>query len=266
MNKAEFIHTFRSYVGYHKSCGIDGYPADQLVRSGLQALSQQARGESCPEDVSKPGKPAGTEPAEAVSAQPEQKSQLSISELEAEILRCRNCSLHMQRQVSTAGSGGGRKPLKLMIVGDWLTVHDKASVTTGALFGSDQDQMCSRMVEAINLSGEDVFVTNVIKCSVPEMSQPNAEHIGRCSSYLHMQIELLRPQLICSMGIIASRLLTAQTRPLSQQRGRFFVYKTGSGSQIPVMPTYHPTFLLQNPEMKQATWADLQAIKQKLSG
>jgi len=154
--------------------------------------------------------------------------------------------------------------VKLMVVGDWLTVTAQSPVAAGDLFGKDQDMMLARMIEAIKLSPGEVFVTNVIKCSIAEMCQPTAEHIRSCSSYLDMQIELLAPELICSMGIIASRLLTSQARPLSQQRGHFYSYKTGSKARIPVMPTYHPTFLLQNPEMKQATWTDLQAIKQKL--
>ena len=264
LNKREFVTTVQSLLGYHQSCGIAGYPADDTVKNGLKALSRRPERGNRAGQVPKPGKPATGGAAAAVQ---EQKKQLTIADLGEEIGRCRNCSLHRERQLSTAGNGGsGQQPVKLMIVGDWLTVFRKSAVTVGDLFGRDQDLMLSRMVEAINLTRDEIFITNVIKCSVPETSQPTAEHINSCSTYLHMQIETLSPQLICSMGIIASRLLTAQSRPLSQQRGRFFVYTTAAGLKIPVMPTYHPTFLLQNPEMKQATWADLQAIKQKLSG
>ena len=267
MNKQELVTTLRSFLGYHQSCGIEGYPADDTVKNGLEALSRHPGGGSRAGGLPKTDKPAARGPGKTVAAAQEQKKQLTVAELGEEIGRCRNCSLHRERQLSTAGRGGsGQRPVKLMIVGDWLTVFRESAVTAGELFGGDQDLMLSRMVEAINLSPEEIFITNVIKCSVPETRQPTSEHISSCSTYLHMQIELLSPQLICSMGIIASRLLTAQSRPLSQQRGRFFVYTTGSGLQIPVMPTYHPTFLLQNPEMKQATWADLQAIKQKLGG
>ncbi len=257
----------RSFLGYHQSCGIEGYPTDDTVKNGLKALSRKPETGSCAGELPKPDNPAANGHSETFPDQQEKKKQLSVADLGEEIGRCRNCSLHRERQLSTAGSGGsGGRPVKLMIVGDWLTVFEGSAVTAGDLFGRDQDLMLSRMVEAINLNREEIFITNVIKCSVPEARQPTSEHISSCSTYLHMQIEMLSPRLICSMGIIASRLLTEQSRPLSQQRGRFFVYKTGSGLQIPVMPTYHPTFLLQNPEMKQATWADLQAIKQKLDG
>ena len=267
LNKRELVSTLRSILGYHQSCGIAGYPADEAVKNGVKALSRRPQSGSRAGELPKPDKPAAGRPGGPVAAVQEQKKQLSVADLGEEIGRCRNCSLHRERQLSTAGSGGsGQRPVKLMIVGDWLTVFRESAVTAGDLFGRDQDLMLSRMVEAINLTRDEIFITNVIKCSVPETCQPTSEHISCCSTYLHMQIEMLSPRLICSMGIIASRLLTAQSRPLSQQRGRFFVYTTAAGLQIPVMPTYHPTFLLQNPEMKQATWADLQAIKQKLDG
>jgi DNA polymerase len=267
LNKLELVTALRSFMGYHQSCGIESYPADDTVKKGLKALSRRPETGSRAGELSKPDRAAVSRQGGSFPAVQMPKKQLSVADLGIEIGRCRNCSLHRERQVSTAGSGGGgERPVKLMIVGDWLSVFRGSSATAGDLFGSAQDLMLSRMIEAITLSREEVFVTNVIKCSVPETRQPTSEHISSCSTYLHMQIEILSPRLICSMGIIASRLLTAQSRPLSQQRGRFFVYKTGSGLQIPVMPTYHPTFLLQNPEMKQATWADLQAIKQKLSG
>lgn len=268
MNKSEFINVFRSLISYHHSCGIENYPAAAPFKAGLDSLIRLAEDDAREVDGAPiPERPEVEEPAISGKAFKEQAKFPTLTELDTEIGRCRNCSLHLDRQVSTAGSGGSAAiPLKLMIVGDWLTVTRKSSVKAGDLFGSDQDLMLARMIEAINLTREEVFVTNVIKCSISDTCQPISEHIRSCSNYLEMQIELLSPQLICSMGIIASRLLTDQARPLSQQRGHFYSYKTGSGLQIPVMPTYHPTFLLQNPEMKQATWADLQAIKQKLSG
>lgn len=265
LNKHEFIAAFRSLLAYHHSCGIEEYPDREPIESSLEALSLLSRQDSNAGVV--PIAPGSKEKVRSSQGSEDLGISLNLAELTAEICRCQNCSLHQARQVSTAGSAVTLSiPVKLMIVGDWLTVTDKSSAAVGELFGRDQDMMLKRMIEAIDLSGEVVFVTNVIKCSIPEMCQPTAEHIRSCSSYLEMQIELLAPQMICSMGIIASRLLTAQARPLSQQRGHFYSYKTGSGVQIPVMPTYHPTFLLQNPEMKQATWSDLQAIKRKLGG
>lgn len=263
----KFINAFRSLLSYHRSCGIEGYPAGDSAESGLDVLSQLAGDTSRISELPLAQTPGGEKTTSSSDVFQEKEKSVDMTELEAEIGKCRMCPLHLERQVSTAGKfGDGALPLKLMIVGDWLTVTRQSPGKAGDIFGRDQDLMLARMIEAIDLTPAEVFVTNVIKCSISEMCQPTSEHIRSCSHYLEMQIDLLSPQLICSMGIIASRLLTAQARPLSQQRGHFYSYKTGSGLQIPVMPTYHPTFLLQNPEMKQATWADLQAIKGKLGG
>ncbi len=267
MNKLEFISAFRSLLSYHRSCGIDAYPAGDCAERGLEILTQLAGNPGQVSASAVPQTPEAEKTGGSGQAVHQKAKSLTMKELEAEIGRCRICPLHLERQVSTAGTGGSRSvALKLMIVGDWLTVTRQSPGEAGDIFGRDQDQMLARMIEAIDLTRDEVFITNVIKCSISEMCQPTSDHIRSCSNYLEMQIELLSPQLICSMGIIASRLLTSQARPLSQQRGHFYSYKTGSGLEIPVMPTYHPTFLQQNPEMKQATWADLQAIKQKLGG
>ncbi len=267
MNKLEFLNSFRSLISYHRSCGIEGYPAGDPAESGLDVLAQLAGDTSRVGELPIPQTPGVKKTTSSRDVFQEKENSVTMTELQEEIGRCKICALHLERQVSTAGtSGTGAIPLKLMIVGDWLTVTRQSPGKAGDIFGQDQDLMLARMIEAIDLTPAEVFITNVIKCSISEMCQPTSEHIRSCSHYLEMQIDLLSPQLICSMGIIASRLLTAQARPLSQQRGHFYSYKTGSGLQIPVMPTYHPTFLLQNPEMKQATWADLQAIKGKIGG
>ena len=124
--------------------------------------------------------------------------------------------------------------------------------------------MLQRMLAAINLSPDDAFISNVIKCGVDASVQPKAENIAACLSYLHRQIAAISPQVICAMGIVAARSILQISQPLSQLRGRFHNYRQGDIRTIPVMATYHPTFLLQNPEMKKATWEDLQAIAKEL--
>jgi DNA polymerase len=127
-----------------------------------------------------------------------------------------------------------------------------------------QDQMLSRMLMAINLSAKDVFITNVIKCAVPGSCQPQATHVQSCVSYLRRQILALLPEVICTMGTVAARAVLQRSQPLSRLRGQFHEYEVGKEQTIPVIPTYHPTYLLQNPEMKQATWADLQLLAKRM--
>jgi DNA polymerase len=124
--------------------------------------------------------------------------------------------------------------------------------------------MLARMLAAINLPVAEVFITNVIKCAVPATCQPQAGHVQSCVSYLRRQIAALAPELICTMGMVAARVIVEKSQPLSRLRGRFHDYEVTPGVRIPVLTTYHPSYLLQNPEMKAATWTDLQLLAKQL--
>jgi DNA polymerase len=120
------------------------------------------------------------------------------------------------------------------------------------------------MLQAIHLSEDEAFVSNIIKCGIDHTVQPKAENIDACVSYLERQIAATSPEIICTMGIAATRTLLHIARPLSQLRGKFYQYHLDKHRSIPLLPTYHPTFLLKNPEMKRATWEDLQLIEKHL--
>ena len=120
------------------------------------------------------------------------------------------------------------------------------------------------MFKAIHLGEEDVFVTNVVKCAVGEERQPRAEHIGVCACHLRRQIQQLKPEMICAMGAVPTKILCDVKAPLSRLRGRLHRYVVDDTLSIPLMVTYHPSYLLANPEMKKATWVDLQLLEKKL--
>lgn len=185
---------------------------------------------------------------------------LTIAALAEEIQTCMICPLHKGRKISTAGEGGAKPTL--LIVGDWL-VHDPEGAGI-AVLGEQQDLMLNKMMGAISLEMSTVFVTNVIKCSVDGSVRPDSTHIETCLSYLKQQITILSPRVICTMGAVASQALLGSSLPLIRLRGRFHQLQMGSGRMIPVMPTFHPSYLLKNPEMKKPTWEDLQAVKKML--
>ncbi|MFN2354116.1 MAG: uracil-DNA glycosylase, partial [Desulfopila sp.] len=193
-----------------------------------------------------------------------------IGDIKEEVIACRKCDLAQRRVVPVSGTGAdaGDRVVKLLIVGGWLALESAGVADTdvdAGVFGVEEDTMVARMLKAIHLSTEEAFVTNLIKCGIETTSQPQARHIDACFAYLQRQIAATQPDIICTMGRVSSRALLQVARPLSQLRGRFHDYRLGQDRTIPVMPTYHPTFLLKNPEMKKATWADLQTIQKKLA-
>ncbi len=255
----DIVKELQSLLNYHSSIGISHYPRNQDIQSFLRILPQVVGNEDKKtQDKFIPGAPAS--PREK-TLEPK-KSPVKIEDIAAEVATCHACELHKQRLYPVAGCGPDK--IRLLIVGDWLAGDEGEALPPGHLFGVRQDQMLARMLLAIKLSATDVFITNVIKCAVPGTCQPQATHVLSCVSFLRRQIVALSPEVICTMGMVAARTVLERSQPLSQLRGQFHEYKIENDETIPVIATYHPSYLLQNPEMKQATWADLQLLAKRM--
>ncbi len=246
--QVKIIEDLRSLMAYHQALGIEYYPQEA---GSLQLVEKMAES------------PVGLQ-----VVVPPRKVSPTVSEtlqgINAEINDCCLCDLHAGRLAPVPGRG--RPQARLLIVGGWLTVPEQAVLSPETIFGLEEDQMLARMLAAIHLAPEDVFVTNILKCGLPASSQPVAANIQCCLAYLRRQIVVITPELICCMGTIATRALLDLPQSLSQLRGRFHSYTTLDGRQIPLIPTYHPSYLLQAIEMKSETWKDLQLIEKKLTG
>lgn len=258
----QLLQDVRGVLSYQQSCSVVEYPRDATLDSFLNNCDWQVSAPPLRKKATRVEKPSVKTPATpALQPVPIAKSdQKALLEIAAEVKICCGCSLSEQRPCVIPGTGNGEN-IRLLIVGHWLPTTGKSS----AVFGEEEDHMLQRMLAAINLPMENVFVTNVIKCAVSPDVQPQAEHIDACSSYLLRQIAAIAPEFICAMGMVATKSLLRLPQSLSQLRGRFHAYQGGDGAEIPLLPTYHPGYLLQNPEMKQATWHDLQVLEKGMA-
>lgn len=253
--RKDLLTGLQSLLRYHNSIGISDYPRNDGVESFLRVVSQRA-------EIGAQRKLPGAPPVAAKRNVQNTQSPVSIADIGAEIVSCHACELHKQRIYPVPGHGPEK--IRLLIVGDWLSAGESGTLPPGHLFGVEQDRMLRKMLIAINLSADEVFITNVIKCAVPGSCQPQATHVESCVSFLRRQIVALAPQMICTMGIVAARAVLDMAQPLSRLRGRFHAYEVEKNNTIPLIATYHPTYLLQNPEMKQATWTDLQLLAKRM--
>ena len=259
MTPADLLKSLRSLIGYHHSCGIDHYRRSSALETGLTRLEAATAGPAGDAAEAAPGR-ARVVPVvgrRASAAAGDGGAASTIAALTGEIANCTLCPLHANRKISTPGKGGLLPAL--LIVGDWL-VHDRGEAS-GTVLGGQQELMLERMLEAITMDRSRVYITNVVKCSVDGSVRPEAGHIEACLSYLKQQIALLSPAVICTMGAAPAQALLGSSLPLIRLRGRFHHYTSGSGTTIPLMPTFHPSFLLKNEEMKRPTWEDLQAVE-----
>jgi DNA polymerase len=181
-------------------------------------------------------------------------AQLSLSQLEAVAKQCTKCRLHRGRTQVVFGVGNPRAAL--MFVGE---APGRDEDLQGEPFVGRAGQLLTRIIEAIGLRRRDVYIANVIKCRPPNNRNPQEDEIARCEPYLMRQIELVRPRIIVALGTFAAQTLLKTAAPISQLRGRFHTYHG-----VKVMPTFHPAFLLRNPERKRAVWEDMQAVQREL--
>jgi DNA polymerase len=174
--------------------------------------------------------------------------------LRKESADCKRCQLCKGR--TNVVFGEGNEQARLMFVGD---APDSTSDTQGRPFTGESGQLLTRIIEAIKLQRDQVYLTSVVKCLAPQ-GEPGDASVEACSPFLQQEIEIIQPEIICALGPLAVRAL--QDSELQSERPRGKMYQMGS---ILVMPTHHPELLLRRPELKNETWVDVQIIQRKLA-
>lgn len=204
-----------------------------------------------PVPVAAPAPAPAAKPA-PVRVQGDEAAQLAG--IAAEISVCTRCSLHQTRTKTVPGQGNPRP--ELMFVGEAPGADEDLQ---GLAFVGKAGQLLTRMIEAMGFCREEVFIANIAKCRPPENRQPTPEEMETCMPYLRRQIALVQPKVIVALGAVAVRGLLQNPTGITRLRG---TWQDLDG--IPVMPTYHPAYLLRNPPSKREVWADLQTVLKRL--
>jgi uracil-DNA glycosylase len=163
---------------------------------------------------------------------------------------CTRCKLHKARTHIVFGVGSMKA--ELVFVGEGPG-HDED--IKGEPFVGRAGKLLTQMIEAMGLRREDVYICNVVKCRPPENRLPEKDEISTCSPFLFRQIDVIRPKVICCLGSCASQTLLQTTQGISRFRGEWFDFR---GSKL--IATYHPAYLLRNPNAKGEVWKDLQKV------
>lgn len=198
--------------------------------------------------------PAGVPAASATPSSEGPPPWNSLEEIAQIVSTCTKCPLHTTRTRTVPGEGNP-KP-RLLFVGEAPGADEDR---LGRPFVGAAGQLLDKMIVAMGLARSQVFIANVLKCRPPGNRTPLPAEVASCAPYLRAQIELLGPQIICSLGNPATQALLGVTEKISRLRGRFSSYRG-----IPVMPTFHPSYLLRSPADRKLSWQDLQQIMQRL--
>jgi len=206
------------------------------------------------------------EAPDAVAASPVAGSPVAIFASAAEAIAaiktdlgddCRRCKLHGlgRRQVVF---GVGNPEADLMFVGEAPGADEDLQ---GEPFVGRAGQLLTKIIEAIGLRREDVYIANVIKCRPPGNRNPEPDEVEQCEPFLFRQIDVVKPKVVVALGKFAAQSLLRSLEPITRLRGREFKYRDAI-----LMPTYHPAYLLRNPSAKGDVWADMKRVRSILAG
>ncbi len=178
--------------------------------------------------------------------------------LERTVLGCTRCALHQTR--TQAVFGVGNRQAEWMVIGEAPGADEDRQ---GEPFVGRAGQLLNSMLKAIGLAREEVYIANILKCRPPGNREPLPEEAATCEPYLKRQIELIKPKIILALGRIAAQNLLKTDTKIGALRGKRHVYP---GTEIPLVVTYHPAYLLRSPLEKRKAWDDLQLARRVAEG
>ena len=189
-----------------------------------------------------------------VAAERKAVSDTDLKPIAAEISACKKCALHKTRTNTVPGQG--HESPDIMFIGEAPGADEDAQ---GLAFVGRAGKLLTKMIEAMGLSREEVFIGNILKCRPPDNRAPLPEEMAMCMPYLLRQIQVLKPKVIVAMGNTSVKSLLKTDTGITKLRGEWTEFEG-----VPFMPTYHPAYLLRNPPMKKDCWEDLKSVLKKL--
>ncbi len=172
-----------------------------------------------------------------------------LANIDIQIKKCDRCILSQSRKMAVPGEG----PIsaKLILIGEAPGENEDE---VGKPFIGVSGELLNKMILAMGFKRDEVFITNIVKCRPPNNRNPNEDEIIICSNFLEMQLQALTPKLVIAFGRIAAQSLLNTNKPLAKLRA---VIHDSPKFGLPVLCTYHPSYLLRKPEEKRAAWEDL---------
>lgn len=234
-------------------------PAAQEDRARPQP--QQPRQAAAPSPTSRPVQAATDVPdSTQIALAREAASQAAtLEELREKLAAFDGCNLKFTAKNLCFADGDPSSDI--MFVGE---APGRDEDIEGLPFAGKSGQLLNRMIEAIGLKRESVYIANTIPWRPPGNRTPTPVETELCRPFIERQIELAAPKILVALGGPAGKVLTGATEGILRLRGNWKVHRTSSGIEIPVMPTLHPTYLLRTPAQKRFAWRDFLAVKMKL--
>ena len=241
-NKDKVLNRLYRAVELYGELGFEYLP---LKRTDIEALL--TRGRTAPDTYSEPV-------ANEETAVRPGKNTDGLKALRSKIGDCKRCKLSESRNNVVFGEGSPGADIMFIGEGPGRDEDLQARPFVGVA-----GKLLTNLIVKLGLKREDVYIANIVKCRPPYNRNPEDDEIASCRPFVEEQIDIIKPKVIVCLGRIAAHALLKVKTPISRMRGNFFQY-----SDIPVMPTFHPAYLLRNPKDKWLTWDDMQKVLKKL--
>ena len=251
----------RAHLEFFGELGVDGVRREPEWRSRAEnervETPVRGAGPSGP-----PGEPERLAPQAGGEANADKGAQahaapriISLTSIRDDLGDCTRCKLHTlgRKQIVF---GVGNPNADLMFVGEAPGADEDVQ---GEPFVGRAGQLLTKIIEAIDLKREDVYIANLIKCRPPDNRNPEPDEAEQCEPFLFQQIDSIKPKVIVALGKFAAQALLKTTEPISKIRGREFTYRDAV-----LMPTYHPAYLLRTPSAKREVWEDMKRVRELL--
>ncbi len=230
----------------------------RMARISAGALENARKGlddQSAPAPAEPPMKETAIAPSQEIITPPAVPLGSTLEEIRETLGDCTRCKLHSTRNKIVFGAGNPHA--ELMFIGEAPGADEDAQ---GIPFVGRAGKLLTKMIEAMGVTRDDVFIANIIKCRPPGNRDPEKDEVTACKPFLLAQIEAIKPKVICTLGNPSTKSILNTTTGIFKMRGRFHDF-----DGTPVMPTFHPAFLLRSPNYKKEAWEDLQAVMAKLN-
>jgi uracil-DNA glycosylase family 4 len=241
----------KAHLEFFAELGVDGVRLEPewRTRAAMELEDEQRTSEPSA---------ASSAPAEApvveLFTSPEAALQAICTDLGVD---CSRCKLHTLGRTQVV-FGVGNPEADLMFVGEGPGADEDIQ---GEPFVGRAGQLLTKIIEAIDLKREDVYIANVIKCRPPGNRNPEPDEVEQCAPFLFRQINTVKPKVIVALGKFAAQCLLQTNDPITRIRGREFKYRDAI-----LIPTYHPAYLLRTPSAKREVWEDMKRVRAILRG
>jgi DNA polymerase len=248
----------RAHAEWQQACGAGALPGggSELRATGYERPVAEllapvlARSVETPKQTPPSPLPAAPSPTHNSQLTTHER-QTHLTVLAETVKSCTRCALHAERKQTVFARGNGSSGLCFIGEGPGADEDEQGFPFVGAA-----GQLLDRMIAAMGIERDDVYVCNIVKCRPPKNRTPEPEEMNACMPFLAEQLSLVEPQVIVALGKTAVQGLFGTVEGITRIRGRWRLYQ----QRIAVMPTFHPAYLLRSPAAKREVWADLQLV------